>query len=125
MKSRSRNCGCRLAEKWNFDHDPYRVALAAILFLALVGCAVTRDDAIRITKSEIARRNLPLPKHYRVDTRESFVLIGYTYGGELFRTYVVTYGTNKTPLYEFTVERYTGKIREFEHKRESAARSTR
>jgi hypothetical protein len=68
---------------------------------------------------------LPLPENSHVNVTEGFELIGYTYRGDLFQLYYVSYSVGGKPFYRYTVERYSGKIREFEDRRGLAPKSVR
>jgi len=96
-------------------------AVAITLAFSLSACAATQQAAVERSKQELARRGFALPHDYHVDVAETFELIGYTYRGDLYQFYVVSYTAHGKPLYRVTVQRYTGQIREFEDLRSAIA----
>jgi hypothetical protein len=85
--------------------------IGPLIVILCVGCAITSDEAVVIATREIAKRERPLPKHYRTTTE----LVPIT--PEEDRTteewYVVfTTADGKKELYRVSVNKYNHTVRD-------------
>ncbi len=88
-----------------------KLPFALLLSLVCWGCAVTREQAVASATREVARRHLPLPKHYTVEVKDSMAFDEVNPG---YPIYVVTFSApgNRTQkrLYQLNVDRRSGTI---------------
>jgi len=74
-----------------------------------VGCAVTRERALRVAVRSLADRKLPLPAHYKATVREGRVAIYAGGGYDLWYVRFTVPGRSK-PLYTVKVDQRFGTV---------------
>jgi hypothetical protein len=98
-----------------------RHALFVAIIWSLSSCAITKEEAVDLTRRELQSRQLPLPQGFRVDVEPLRVtaLNENTGSANTFAAYDITYRVHGKDWYVFTVYRQSPYNREFDDKRNS------